>query len=227
MLSSSVSTSMRRPLWANDASRQHRTQRRHQPVGDVSRAGMIVIVRLRQHAASADTPERITSIGSLPPAALRAWRAPQPAIRAKPSACSYRRLVRPGSAAPRAPEDARSPRTRGFRRRRECAAAIMQIVAGPSDGTERRVTGGDTGQRDGFLRRSIGACRLIRHDELPMSRQPKGRRRAGRLRLPIKMPVDLLPPRTEGSTVRSNRPDRPASASATVDQTEKTVLLAL
>jgi hypothetical protein len=42
---------------------QHRAERRHQPVGDVARAGRAVVVLLGQTAPSAETALRITSIG--------------------------------------------------------------------------------------------------------------------------------------------------------------------
>ena len=120
--SSSVSTSMRLPLLANMIPvQQHRTERGHQPVGDVPRAGQVVVMRLRQHAAQrGDTgAHHIHRMrGGRDGFQHRLHRGRQAAQR------SQLRLVGapapPCSAACRAPADARSPRTRRPRRRREC-----------------------------------------------------------------------------------------------------------
>ncbi len=121
--SSSVSTSMRLPLWLKWYQYSSiEPKRRHQAVGDVARARRRCgrpFPAARSPAPS--TPVRITSIGwaaagSASSAGLHRLR--QAAQRLAAWSCS--RAVRPRSAACRAPAGRRFPRIRSCRRRRGC-----------------------------------------------------------------------------------------------------------
>ena len=137
-----------RPLCASGASRAASSRAGHQPVGDVARAGGVVVVLLGQHAAErgdagAHHVHRMRGAG------IVSQRRPAPRRAGRAARCSLR-LVGGELGAVRQlavhQQVGDLLELAGLGDVEDVVAAIVQVVAGAPDRAQRGVAGGDTGQ---------------------------------------------------------------------------------
>ena len=132
---------------------QHRAERRHQPVGDVARAGVVVVVLLGQRAT-----ERRDAGAHHVHRVRRGRQLLEHVAHDRRQAAQRLQLGLVGGQLGTVRQLAVYEQECDFlelaRRRdvEDVVAAVMQVVAGAADRAQRGVAGGDAGQRDRLLR---------------------------------------------------------------------------